>query len=116
MLSGFRLETMLGVVRRAALPLEARATGERSWARETVSRRLAAIIAAEVVGYSQWLMARPGGEEMLAHLGTCATIGSIELDKGRALKTAGDGSDRICECRPDGAHRSRLMPTEAETT
>jgi hypothetical protein len=24
-------------------------------------------------------------------------------------------ADRICECRPGGTHRRRLMPTEAET-
>ncbi len=66
MLSGFRLDTMLGLVRRAALPIEARATGEAILGAETVSRRLAAIIAADVAGYSRLMEA--GEEETLARL------------------------------------------------
>jgi hypothetical protein len=33
MLSGFSLETMLDLIRRATLPIEARAPGKRFWAR-----------------------------------------------------------------------------------
>jgi signal transduction histidine kinase/ActR/RegA family two-component response regulator len=44
MLTGSRLERMLGVVRSAALPVEARATGEAMLGGEAVSRRLAATV------------------------------------------------------------------------
>ena len=66
MLSGFGLETMLDLVYRAALPIEARATGEAILSAETVSRRLAAIIAADVAVYSRLMEA--GEEETLARL------------------------------------------------
>jgi adenylate cyclase len=52
---------MLGVVRRAELPLEARATGEPVLGGEAVSRRLAAIVAADVAGYSQLMEADEEG-------------------------------------------------------
>jgi class 3 adenylate cyclase len=65
MLSGFGLETMLDLMRRAALPIEARATGEAILGAETVSRTLAAIIAADVAGYSRLMEAE---EETLARL------------------------------------------------
>jgi class 3 adenylate cyclase len=55
-LSGFGLETMLDLIRRAA-PIEARATGEAILGAETVSRRLAAIIAADVAVYSRLMEA-----------------------------------------------------------
>jgi class 3 adenylate cyclase len=66
MLSGFGLETMLDLIRRAALPIEARATGEAILGAETVSRRLAAIIAADVASYSKRVEAEE--EETLARL------------------------------------------------
>jgi class 3 adenylate cyclase len=66
MLSGIRLETMLDLIRRAALPIEARATGEAILGAETVSRRLTAIIAADVAGYSRFMEADE--EETLARL------------------------------------------------
>jgi class 3 adenylate cyclase len=65
MLSGFGLETMLDLMRRAALPIEARATGEAILGAEAVSRTLAAIIAADVAGYSRLMEAE---EETLARL------------------------------------------------
>jgi class 3 adenylate cyclase len=66
MLSGFGLETMLDLIRRAALPIEARATGEAILGAETASRRLAEIIAADVAGYSRLVEADE--EETLARL------------------------------------------------
>lgn len=66
MLSGFRLETMIDLIRRAALPIETRATGEAILGAETVSRRLAAIIAADIAGYSRLMEA--DDEETLARL------------------------------------------------
>jgi class 3 adenylate cyclase len=68
MLSGFGLETVLDLIRRAALPIEARATGEATLDGETVSRTLAAIIAADVAGYSRLMEADE--EETLARLGS----------------------------------------------
>ena len=64
MLSGFRLETMLGLVRRA--PYRSARHREAILGAETVSRRLAAIIAADVAGYSRLMEA--GEEETLARL------------------------------------------------
>ena len=52
MLTGSRLKTMVGLVGHAALPIEARATGEAMLGGEAVSRRLATIIATDVSGYS----------------------------------------------------------------
>jgi class 3 adenylate cyclase len=66
MLSGFGPEAMLDLIRRAALPIEARAAGEAILGAETVSRRLAAIIAADVAGYSRLMEADE--EEALARL------------------------------------------------
>ena len=68
MLSGFGLETVLDLIRRAVLPIEARATGEAILGAETVSRRLAAIIAADVACYSRLM--EPDEEETLARLGS----------------------------------------------
>ena len=67
-------------VRRAALPVEARATGEAILGRGAVSRRLAAILAADVVGCSRLMEADEAG--------TLAPL-SIALDKGRTDKTIG---------------------------
>ena len=66
MLSGFRLETMLDLICRAALPIEAGATGEAILGAETVSIRLTAIIAADVAGY--WPLMEAHEEETLARL------------------------------------------------
>jgi class 3 adenylate cyclase len=52
-LSGFGLETMLDLIRRAALLSRRAPPAKRFWGAETVLRRLAAIIAAEVAGYSR---------------------------------------------------------------
>ena len=68
MLSGFGLETVLDLIRRAALPIEARATGEATLDGETASRTLAAIIGADVAGYSRLMEADE--EEKLARLGS----------------------------------------------
>ena len=68
MLSGFGLETVLDLIRRAALPIGARAIGEATLDGETVSRTLAAIIAADVAGYSRLMEADE--EETLARLGS----------------------------------------------
>ena len=56
-----RLKAMLGLVRRAAIPIEARATGEAMLGGEAVSGRLAAIIAADVAGYSRLMEADEEG-------------------------------------------------------
>jgi class 3 adenylate cyclase len=61
MLSGFGPETMLDLDRRAALLIGARAAGEAILGAETVSRRLAAIIAADVAGYSRLMDADEEG-------------------------------------------------------
>jgi class 3 adenylate cyclase len=77
---------MLGVLRRAALPVESRAAGEACWAGEAVLRRLAAILAADVAGYSRLM---EGDEE-----GTLARLGSLRhdlIDPTIALKTASGG-------------------------
>jgi class 3 adenylate cyclase len=66
MLSGFGRETMLDLIRRAAVLIEARATGEAILGAETVSRSLAAIIAVDVAGYSRLMEADE--EETLARL------------------------------------------------
>jgi adenylate cyclase len=92
MLSGFGLETMLDLMRRAALPIEARATGEAILGAETVSRTLAAIIAADVAGYSRFMEADE--EETLARLRSLRhdlIDPKVTLHKGRTLKTTGDG-------------------------
>ena len=47
--------------RRAALPLEARAGGEAMLSGEAVSRRLAAILAADLAGYSRLMEADEEG-------------------------------------------------------
>ncbi len=80
------------MVCRAALPQEARAGGEAMLSGEAVSRRLAAILAADIAGYSRLIEA---DEE-----GTLARLRSLRRDlidpkiairKGRAVKTAGHG-------------------------
>ena len=60
MLTGSRLDTMLGVVRRAA-PIEARAVGEAKLGGEAVLRRLAAMLAADVAGYARLIEADEHG-------------------------------------------------------
>ncbi|HEY3622172.1 MAG TPA: hypothetical protein VGL12_07195 [Roseiarcus sp.] len=77
---------MLGLVRCAALPIEARATGEAISGAETVSRSLAAIIAA---GYSQLMEADE--EETLARLRSLPRSDRSEFDKGRTLEATRDG-------------------------
>jgi hypothetical protein len=72
MLTGFGLETMLDLIRRAALPIEPRATGEAILGAETVSRRLAAIIAADVASYSQRVEAERKKRSRVSE--ACATI------------------------------------------
>jgi class 3 adenylate cyclase len=67
-LSDFGLETVLDLIRRAALPIEARATGEAILGAETVSRRLAATFAADVAGYSRLM--EVDEEEALVRLRT----------------------------------------------
>ena len=90
MLSGFGLETVLDLIRRAALPIEARATGEAILGAETVSRRLAAIIAAEVAGYSRFMEADE--EETLARLRSLRRdLIDPNSTRGRTLETTGDG-------------------------
>jgi len=92
MLSGSRLETMLGLVRRAALPIEARATGEAMLGGEAVSRRLAAIIAADGAGYSRLMEADEEGTlARLRSLRHDLIDPKIALQKGRTLRTTGDG-------------------------
>jgi len=88
MLSGFGLETMLDLIRRAALPIEARATGEAILGAETVSRRLAAIIAADVAGSLQ--LVESGRRNARASQKPTPRSDRSELDKGRALETTGD--------------------------
>ena len=83
---------MLSAVRRAALPLEAPAGGEGMLSGEAVSRRLAAILAADVAGYSRLVEADE--EETLARLKSLRRDPidpRIALHKGCAVKTTGDG-------------------------
>jgi adenylate cyclase len=78
------------VVRRAALPLEARPGGEAMLSGEAVSRRLAAILAAD---YS--LPMEAGEKVTLAPLkGPRRGLidPKIARHKGRAVKAAGDGA------------------------
>ena len=65
--------------------------GKRCWARRAVSRRLAAIIAADVAGYSRLMEADE--EETLARLRSLRhdLIDPKIAHKGRTLKTTGDG-------------------------
>ena len=79
------------MVRRAALPVEARATWEAMLGGEAVSRRLAAI-GADLAGYLRLMEADEG---MLARLKSrCRDLidPKIALHKGRAVKTTGDGA------------------------
>ena len=81
---------MLGVVRRAALPLEAPAGGEAMLRGEAVSRRLAAILAADVAGHSRLMEADEEGT--LAHLKSLRRDlidPKIALHKGGSVKTTG---------------------------
>ncbi len=80
------------MVRRAALPLEARAGGEAVLSREAVSRRLAAILAADVAGYSRLVEADEEGTlARLKSLRRDLIDPKIALHKGRTVKTTGDG-------------------------
>jgi len=63
---------MLGVGRRAALPLEASAGGEAMLSGEAISKRLAAILAADIAGYSRLMEADE--ERTLARLKTCVAM------------------------------------------
>jgi adenylate cyclase len=83
---------MLGVVRRAALPLKACAIGEAMLGGEAVSSRRAAIVAADVAG--RWRL-READEQ-----GTLTPPKSLRCDlidpktalhKGRSVKAKGDG-------------------------
>ena len=78
MLTGSRLDTMLGVVRRAA-PIEARAAGEAKLGGEAVLRRLAAMLAADVAGYARLIEADEQG-----------TLARLRNPR-RTPKTTGDG-------------------------
>jgi adenylate cyclase len=83
---------MLGVVRRAALPLEARSGGEATLSGAAVSRRLAAIPAADVAGRSRLMKAEETGTlARLKSLGRDGIQPRIGLPKGRSVETAGDG-------------------------
>ena len=83
---------MLGVVRRAALPLEARAGGEAMLSGEAVSRRLAAILSADVAGYSRLMETDEEGTlARLKSLRRDLIDPKIALHKGRTVKTTGDG-------------------------
>jgi hypothetical protein len=90
MLSGFGPEAMLDLIRRAALPIEARAAGEAILGAETVSRRLAAIICCRCCrlfaahGSGRRRSARPSQKP-------APRSDRFELDKGRTLETTGDG-------------------------
>jgi adenylate cyclase len=90
MLSDSRLKTMLDLV--AALPIEARGIGEATLGGEAVSRRLVAIIAAHVAGYSRLMEAEE--EETPARLRSLRhdlIDPKVALHKGRTLKATGDG-------------------------
>jgi class 3 adenylate cyclase len=92
MLSGSRLKTMLGLVRRAALPINARANGEAMLGEGTVSRRPVPIIAADAAGYLRLMEADEEG--MLARFKSqCHVLidPKIALHRGRALKATRDG-------------------------
>ena len=92
MLTGSRLKTMVGLVRHAALPIEARASGEAMLGGEAVSRQLAAIIAADVSGYSRLMeVDEEGTLARLRSLRRDLIDPKIALHKGRAVKTTGDG-------------------------
>jgi adenylate cyclase len=83
---------MVGVVRRAALPLEARAGGEAMLSGEAVSRRLAAVLAADVDGYSRLMEADEEGTfARLKSLRRNLIDPNIALAKGRTVKITGDG-------------------------
>ncbi len=80
------------MVRRAALPLEARAGGEAVLSGGAVSRRLAAILAADVVGYSRLMEADEEGTlARLKSLRRDLIDPKIALHKRRTVKTTGDG-------------------------
>ncbi len=82
------------MVRRAALPLEgARAGGgEAMLSGEAVSRRLAAILAADVAGYSRLMETDEEGTlARLKSLRRDLIDPKIALHKGRTVKTTGDG-------------------------
>jgi adenylate cyclase len=92
MLSDSRLKTMLDLVRRAALPIEARATGETTLSGEALSRRLVAITGADVAGYSRLMEAEEQGTLARPRSLRYELIDpKVTLHKGRTLKTTGDG-------------------------
>jgi hypothetical protein len=61
MLSSSRLQTMHSVIHRAALPIDARATGEAMLGGEAVPRRLAAVIAVDIDDCSRLVAASEEG-------------------------------------------------------
>jgi hypothetical protein len=87
MLSGSRLKTMLGVVHRAAVPIETRATRKAMLGWEAVSRTLAATTAADVAGYSRLMEADEGRNARASQ----KRAPRSELHKRRTLETTGDG-------------------------
>jgi hypothetical protein len=89
MLSGSRLKTMVGLVRHAALPIEARATGEAMLGGEAVSRRLAAIIVTDITVYSRLM---EGTKKERSRLGSLRydliDLNSTRSARSRPLATA----------------------------
>jgi len=90
MLSGTALKMMLGLVRHAALRIEARATGERCGGR-TVSRRLVAIMAANVAAYLRLMEAAEEGTLARFKRQYYALIDPKRAHRSRTLKTTRDG-------------------------
>jgi class 3 adenylate cyclase len=90
MLSGSPLKMMLGLVRHAALPIEARATGEAVRGR-TVSRRLVAIMAANVTAYLRLMEAAEEGTLARFKRQYYALIDPKRAHRSRTLKTTRDG-------------------------
>jgi adenylate cyclase len=83
---------MLGAARRDVRPLEARATGEALLGGEAVSRRLAAIVGADVAGCSRLMAAdQQGTLGRLKGLRHDLIDLKIRLHERRAVKSTGDG-------------------------
>ena len=83
---------MLGAVRRARSLSRRARPGEGMLSGEAVSRRLAAILAADVAGYSRLVEADEEGTlARLKSLRRDLIDPKIALHKGRAVKTTGDG-------------------------
>ncbi len=76
------------MVRRAALPLEARAGGEAVLSGEAASRRLAVILAADVAGYSRLLEADEEG----TRFNNCVE-GSVDHIRCPLARARGAGAD-----------------------